>query len=38
MNDFNSDFFHIICGSYRRGLSLSSDIDLIICSINLITY
>lgn len=36
-NKYNSDIYIIICGSYRRELPYSSDIDLLICTSDLIT-
>jgi len=35
--DFNNDIFLTICGSYRRGNILSSDIDILVCNFNYIT-
>jgi DNA polymerase/3'-5' exonuclease PolX len=34
--DCNSDLIINICGSYRRGLPQSSDIDILICDMNLL--
>ncbi len=34
---FNNSFFITICGSYRRGLSHSSDVDILLCSFDLLT-
>lgn len=33
---FNSEMFITICGSYRRDLPISSDIDILLCGLNLI--
>ena len=35
-NNFNKNMFITICGSYRRGLNYSSDIDILLSDFNLI--
>lgn len=35
-NEYNKDMFITLCGSYRRELSTSSDIDIILSNINII--
>ena len=35
-NNKNKDILLLLCGSYRRGLPQSSDIDLLICDLNLL--
>jgi DNA polymerase beta len=35
-NNKNKDIIFLLCGSYRRGLPQSSDIDLLICDLNLL--
>ena len=34
---FNDELFITICGSYRRNLKISSDIDVLLCNYNYIT-
>jgi DNA polymerase/3'-5' exonuclease PolX len=36
-NYYKSSMFITICGSYRRGLPISSDIDILLCDLNIIT-
>ena len=34
---YNKSMFITICGSYRRGMPISSDIDILVCDLNIIT-
>ena len=34
---YNNSMFITICGSYRRNLPVSSDIDILVCSLDIIT-
>jgi DNA polymerase/3'-5' exonuclease PolX len=36
-NMYKPSMFITICGSYRRGLPISSDIDILLCDLNIIT-
>jgi DNA polymerase/3'-5' exonuclease PolX len=36
-DNYKSSMFITICGSYRRGLPISSDIDILLCDINIMT-
>jgi len=36
-NKYKSSMFITICGSYRRGLPISSDIDILLCDLNFMT-
>lgn len=36
-DEYNKMMFVTICGSYRRGLPLMSDVDVMLCSLDLIT-
>ena len=35
LNQYDKSMFITICGSYRRGLPISSDIDILLCSLNI---
>jgi DNA polymerase beta len=37
INNIDTDYIAVICGSYRRNFDFSSDIDILLCDLNLIT-